>query len=163
YSIAEIAGRFVFLSEPNRFVPSANPRLVYELNPGYPEINAQRMRDREIDMATLHDRFVIAAIGDSHTFSLDSLQASNGFPARLNARLGGPRVRVLNFGVPGYNMVQELEVLKAKVPAFAPDLVILQYCVNDDHLPNNIQPRHPRLNRVLHASVLVSTAWTAFL
>jgi hypothetical protein len=62
--------------------------------------------------------------------------------------------------VPGYNMAQELEVLRAKALPFKPDLIVLQYCINDEHLSNYIQPKYPWLNRALYTSVFVITGWT---
>jgi hypothetical protein len=146
-------------------VPSANPRLIYELNPAYPGINAHGMRQGEIETAALADRFVIAVIGDSHAYSVGSPNPAHAFPARLEYHLNttAANVTVLNFGVQGYNMVQELEVLRAKALPFAPDLVVLQYCINDDHIPNYIQPRFPAINHAVHHSVLLTTAWTTLL
>jgi GDSL-like lipase/acylhydrolase family protein len=160
-STAEVIGRRVLPNEILPVVPSTNLRLIYELNPRYPGINSFGMRQEELDLRTLHDRFVIAMIGDSHVYSVGSADASHSLPARLASHLNAQRrpVRVLNFGVPGYDMVQELETLRAKVLRWKPDLVVLVYCVNDEHLPNYIQPKFPRLNRLLHASVLVTRAW----
>jgi len=121
------------------------------------------MRQSEIDWSTLHDGAVIAVVGDSHVYSVASDDVAHTMPSRLeqylNSRIGTRPVRVLNFGVPGYNMVQELEVLRAKVLQFRPDLIILVYCINDDHISNYIQPKYPRLNRLLHSSVLLTKAW----
>ena len=38
---------------------------------------------------------------------------------------------MLNFGVPGYNLDQEIEALRAKALAFSPDLVVVAFCLND--------------------------------
>ena len=38
---------------------------------------------------------------------------------------------MLNFGVPGYNLEQEIEALRAKALAFSPDLVVVLFCLND--------------------------------
>jgi len=142
------------------YVPSNDFRLIYELNPHYPEINSFGMRQEEFDPSTLHDQFVIAVIGDSHSF--DSTKRENSFPARLEYHLKaltGKSIKVLNFGVPGYGMVQELEVLKVKALQFKPDLIILQYCINDDHISNWIQPKFVWLNRAIYSSVLLPHAW----
>ena len=40
-------------------------------------------------------------------------------------------MEVLNFGVPGYNLEQEIETLRARALAFAPDLVVVLFCLND--------------------------------
>jgi len=51
-------------------------------------------------------------------------------------------VEILNFGVTGYNTVQEVETLKEKGLDFKPDLVILQYCHNDDSLNDSDRLRN---------------------
>jgi hypothetical protein len=40
-------------------------------------------------------------------------------------------VEVLNFGVPGYNLDQEIETLRSRVLRFDPDVVVLAFCLND--------------------------------
>lgn len=163
---AEMAARRVLARGPAPFVPSANPRLIYELNPVHPDMSVFARRPEEVDVSTFRDRVVIAVIGDSHTYSLDLPNREYSFPARLEYHLNavnGRTFAVLNFGVPGYNMVQELEVLRAKALQFEPDLIILQYCINDEHISNYIQPRFVRLNYAIHRSVLLTTAWTTLL
>jgi lysophospholipase L1-like esterase len=162
---AEPFARLAFRRPLAPFVPSANQKLIYELNPAYPGINALGMAQGPVDLARLHDRLVIAVIGDSHTYSIEMSNHAYGFPARLEHALNaepGEQFTVLNFGVPGYNTVQELEVLRAKALRFEPDLIILQYCINDEHISNYIQPQYPWLNRAIHHSVLATTAWTTF-
>jgi hypothetical protein len=143
-------------------IPSSDSQLIYELNPQYPEINSLGMRQAEFDPSTLHDRFVIAVIGDSHAYSAGSKKWENAFPTRLEHHLralSGREVKVLNLGVPGYDMHQELETLRVKAMPFRPDLVILQYCINDEHISNWIQPKYVWLNRIIHKSVFLSQAW----
>ncbi len=162
FAVLEITARIVLSNPIPLFVPSENDRLIYELNPEHPEINAYGMRQGEFARDELADSFVIAAIGDSHTYSADSALKENAFPARLEkhlAEITGRKVKVLNFGVPGYNMAQELEVLKVKALPFQPDLIILQYCINDEHLSSYIKPEHAWLNSTIHSSALVSRAW----
>ncbi len=136
--------------------------MIFELNPLYPQINSLGMRDADFEPSSLSEHFVIAVIGDSHAYSVGSSAAEAAFPARLESHLRSltcKKVRVLNLGVPGYNMSQELEVLRTKALQWAPDLVILQYCINDEHISNYVQPRWPWLNRSIHASVFLSRAW----
>ena len=35
---------------------------------------------------------------------------------------------------------------------FRPDVVVLQHTINDSHVPNYLQPEHPRLNAWIHRS-----------
>jgi lysophospholipase L1-like esterase len=49
----------------------------------------------------------------------------------LNASPRAKRVEVLNFGTDGYGTQQEARLLETRVAPFAPDLVIVAYCLND--------------------------------
>jgi lysophospholipase L1-like esterase len=165
-AVLEIGAR-VYSPQPMLpYIPSADARVIYELNPHWPEFNSLGMRQAEIAPAMLKDHFVIAAIGDSHTFGIGSTERERAFPMRLQhylARLTAQPITVLNFGVPGYNMAQELEVLRAKALPLRPDLVVLQYTVNDEHISNWIQPRFPTLNRAIHRSVFLTSTWKRLL
>jgi GDSL-like Lipase/Acylhydrolase family len=133
------------------------------LNPRSPDVNSFGMRQTDIATAMLAQHFVVAVIGDSHAYGFGNSSWQWAFPTRLQEHLTsatGQRITVLNFGVPGYNMAQELEVLRAKALPFKPDLIVLQYCINDEHLSNYIQPKYPWLNRALYTSVFVITGWT---
>lgn len=166
WGVLEVGIRLFVPEQPPPIVPSENERLVYELDPAHPEINADGLRGKEIDRERLRTGFVIAAIGDSHTYSVRASGSDQSYPALLERdlrRRGYPQATVLNFGVPGYNLAQELEVLRARALAFAPDLVILQYTDNDTRVCNYIRPRHPRFNRLLHRSRLLVSAWKALL
>src|SRR5262249_44641531 len=86
----------------------------------------------------------------------------DSFPARLEYHLKaltGKKIKVLNFGVPGYDMHQELEVLQAKALKLKPNLLILQYCINDEHISNLIQPKYKWLNYAISQSVALSRVW----
>jgi hypothetical protein len=164
--VLEILARMVLHPSTPWLIASNDPQLIYELNPQFPEINSLGMRQAEFDPTTLHDKFVIAVIGDSHSFSRKSKKWENSFPARLEYHLkvlSGQKVKVLNLGVPGYDMHQELEVFRVRAMRFRPDLVILQYCINDEHISKYIQPKHVWLNRTIYKSVFLSRAWTAVL
>jgi len=164
--VLEMLARIVLVQPTLLYIPSNHVRLIYELNPQHPEINSLGMRQEKFNPSTLRDQFVIAVIGDSHTYSLGSERRENSFPARLEhhlTALTGKNIKVLNFGVPGYNMAQELEVLQVKALEFRPDLVILQYCINDEHISNYIQPKYVWLNHAIHQSVLLSRTWMKFL
>lgn len=157
----------VFEKEALPFViPSDNPKLVYELNPQYPGINSHGMRNEEFSIGELKGKYLIAVIGDSHTYSLVPLR-EQAFPQKLqeyiNNAVGKNNVRVINFGVGGYNTAQELEVLKYKVLKFNPDLVILQYCINDTHVCNYIQPENKAINSLIHKSRLLVRIWKRIL
>ena len=78
----------------------------------------------------------VAVLGDSIAFGY-WVSDEQGFARQLEELLGatvganGDRIEVLNFGVPGYNLEQEIEALRSKALAYSPDLVIVLFCLND--------------------------------
>ncbi|MBI4879847.1 MAG: SGNH/GDSL hydrolase family protein [Planctomycetes bacterium] len=73
-------------------------------------------------------------LGDSYTFGW-AVNDVETYSARLEATLNSPGAhlmcRVINLGVPGYNTLQEYEVLRAEAALHRPSLVLLAYTVND--------------------------------
>jgi lysophospholipase L1-like esterase len=68
---------------------------------------------------------------------------------------GSPSVHyeVINFAVPGYNTVMEVETLKEKGLAYDPDAVIVLFCGNDLNVPAFLQER-PNLLSFGHSYLL---------
>lgn len=163
FAIGEIGVRIFHKEFPTMYVASANQKLVYELNKDYKDINSFGMRDKEFDLKEIRDLYKIAVIGDSHAYSTNVKNIEETFPYQiekhLNKHIGQNLVKVLNFGVPGYNTAQELEVLQSKALLFQPALVILQYHVNDTHICNYIQPEHKELNLLIHKSRFLFILW----
>lgn len=120
--------------------PSDNPALRYEMVPGSQgiaygtevTINSHGMRDREYSLEKPPDKYRVAVFGDSETFGI-FLEIDEVYTEVLESRLAeaGHRIEVLNFGVGGYDTVQEVALLESRGVAFDPDLVVLGYCMND--------------------------------
>jgi lysophospholipase L1-like esterase len=121
---------------------SDNPRLRFELRPGgvaraeveY-RVNQLGLRGPETTIEKPPGVRRVAVLGDSIAFAY-WVSDEQGFARQLETLLNAPgggvgRVEVLNFGVPGYNLEQEIEALRAKALPFSPDLVILLFCLND--------------------------------
>jgi len=121
---------------------SDNPRLRFELRPGgvaraeveY-RVNELGLRGPETTLEKPAGVRRVAVLGDSIAFGY-WVSDAQGFARQLEALLNdgasaGGRVEVLNFGVPGYNLEQEIEALRAKALAFSPDLVAVLFCLND--------------------------------
>ncbi len=163
FVIGEIAARIFKVDSPTMVVVSENEKLVYELNKNYEGINVFGMRDRDFNIEEIKDLYRIAVIGDSYTYSINVNNVEDTFPSHLektlNYHAGRRIVKVLNFGVPGYNTAQELEVLQSKVAIFKPQLVILQYCINDTHVCNYIQPQNKKLNTFIYKSNFLVRLW----
>ncbi|MCH7591013.1 SGNH/GDSL hydrolase family protein [PVC group bacterium] len=78
----------------------------------------------------------VLCVGDSVTLGI-GLDNEETFSYQLERRLNQAKLfqgkwDVLNFGVNGYNTINEIEFLKTKGTHYAPDYVILQYCFNDN-------------------------------
>jgi len=119
---------------------TANPLMGYELVPGsvsfednaWYRINRDGIRDRDYSLAKPAGAFRIAAVGDSVTFGL-GLELEDTWPKQLERELQktSPRIEVINFGVMGYNTPQEAERIQDKVLKYSPDLIIIDYSLND--------------------------------
>jgi lysophospholipase L1-like esterase len=118
---------------------SANPILLYELRPGSVvraeveyRINADGLRGPELPADEARRRKRIAVLGDSIAFGY-WVAEQDTFPRQLETllRRAGTDVDVLNFGVPGYNLEQEVEALRLKALSFDPDAIVIGVCLND--------------------------------
>lgn len=80
--------------------------------------------------------------GDSITFGI-GVNDDEAFPQQLAAQLraqGRADVEVWNAGVPGYAMADHLGLLRKRLLALAPDLVVLQLSKNDVAKPMPLGP-----------------------
>lgn len=79
--------------------------------------------------ATSKENYIILALGDSithrgsYTKELENY-LNKKYPEKYN-------YQVINAGVEAYNTAQEVELLKSKLLALNPKMVILQFCMND--------------------------------
>ena len=103
-----------------------DPIRGYRLNPSRPEINSLGMRNPEVSSSRLEGRTRIVVLGDSVAWPRD------GFVKQLGDRLAG-RAEVINAAVFGYTTYQERMFFEEAILPLAPDLLILQYCLNDNH------------------------------
>jgi lysophospholipase L1-like esterase len=97
------------------------------------------MRDRERPVERTGAARLVA-IGDSITFG-SRVSAPDRFTEQLEILVGGGlgrAVEVLNLGVGGYDTLQAVATLEDVGLRFAPDLVIVGYCLNDvgENSPN---------------------------
>lgn len=129
-----------------------DPVIVFGLIPGLSVtfggkqvvVNSSGFRDSEFSRDKPPKTIRIAALGDSGTFGW-MVDAADSWPKTLEAALnrqgGERRFEVMNFGVPGYNTVFELEVLRKTVLQFSPDVVLVQFDSNDAELPAFLKMR----------------------
>jgi lysophospholipase L1-like esterase len=124
---AEAAARWVF-----RGVSSSADTggYFYRHAPGsLIQLNEHGFRGRSFTVAKPPGTYRIAAIGDSFTFG-NGLSAGQRYTDLIDGWLPG-EFEVLNFGVPGNNTPQHLDVLRSRVLPAHPDFVLLQWFVND--------------------------------
>lgn len=118
---------------------SANPEIGYELVPGARGhawgtdvvVNSAGFRGDEPSDDD-EGRRRILVLGDSITFGND-LPAESAYPHQLGRRLSthDPRWEVLNFGVGGYDTLQEVAQFEQRGVRFRPELVIVGFSLND--------------------------------
>lgn len=101
-------------------------------------INSRGMRDREFAPEKPPGVVRVAVLGDSFTFGY-LVRTDVTFPkvieADLNRRAGAPRFEVMNFGVSGYDTIQEIATLREEALALDPDLVVVAFYLNDVGYP----------------------------
>lgn len=102
------------------------------------KINSNGFRDYEYPIQKPKDTFRIAIIGDSTTWG--DTELPDTYPKILEKELrvlySGKKIEVLNFGIRGISSNHHLNLLKERVLRYAPDLVILGYCLNDIKFPS---------------------------
>lgn len=121
---------------------SDDPVLIYEHRPNYRKDGRVLtegngiLRAEQVSRQKPASVFRIAVLGDSIAAGL-YLDPSQTFPVLLESALNsnygasGRNVEVLNFAVNGYRSVQEARLLELRAAEFSPDLIVLQYCLND--------------------------------
>jgi lysophospholipase L1-like esterase len=118
---------------------SENPKLVYQHRPDYHKQGVRMterhgiLRPTDVAIEAPVDTLRVAVLGDSVAAAI-KLPYEQRLSTHLQEALAGERagsVEVLNFGVNGYGTLQEAMLLEELASRFEPDLLILQYCVND--------------------------------
>lgn len=123
-------------------IPSADPELIYELNPGVTHgdvsINAWGMRDDPMTLEKPPGCFRIAFVGDSISSGLGLYEKRILYHDVLERELNagappGRRFECLNFSANGYSIGQELRLFRLRIRTFDPDVVVVQSCLNDPY------------------------------
>ena len=131
-----VAPRVAFLSE-RGYRLSRNPSLGYEPVPHSQYLtdllNDIGMRDVTHPIKKLPGVKRLAVLGDSISMGLGIANRENIYPVVLKKSLvkHDPAIEVINFSASGYNTMQEVSFLSEYGVRYQPDLVLLQYCMND--------------------------------
>lgn len=96
--------------------------------------NALGFRERKFARNKPPNVFRIAVIGDSFTFGqgvAEGERYTNLLEVELNREAGPYRFEVLNFGRPGAQTIDHIEILDRSALDSQPDFILLQWYVND--------------------------------
>ena len=120
---------------------SEDPILIYTHRENYIKDSIRHTNKHGVltsyDFGIVKDSGVyrIAMVGDSITAGIylsEEKRMAFLLQEKMNqAMLGKEKIEVLNFGVNGYSTEQEARQKKTFVNSFKPDLVVLNYCLND--------------------------------
>lgn len=103
--------------------------LGYRLNPSLPEINEYSMRNDEITAPKKVGVKRIVILGDSVPYT-----GYPNFVSMLREKFRDDEsIEIINASTPGYTNYQELLFLKKYILKIEPDLVILNYVLNDNY------------------------------
>jgi lysophospholipase L1-like esterase len=142
------------------FRASPYPALKYELTPGAAgrfadsdtKINSQGFRGPEPSSVPSGQRVII--LGDSIAFG-NFVPWEDAVASQLQQRLHAVKrdVEVLNFGVGGYDTLQEVALLEIRGLKYRPDLIVVAYCLNDISIASTSLD-HIEWRRSLRSSLL---------
>jgi hypothetical protein len=135
---------------------SPNPRIIYEFKPDLDvtfidaptTINSAGFRGPSYPKAKPAGTRRIVGLGDSFMFGhgvADDAVYLQVLEELLDRFATEVRFETVNTAVPGYNTVMEVETLRAKGLAYAPDVVLIHFVGNDLELPNFIRVEEPVL------------------
>ncbi len=118
-----------------RMILTVHPGVLWTMRPNRqesPRSNSLGFRDDEVNIdADLR----ILLLGDSVSWGDGITLKENAFPhlleTALNGTLSDTVIDLVNLSMPGYSTFQELRVLEWYGDRVRPDMVVLQFCLND--------------------------------
>lgn len=149
-AVGEVAIRLLAANAPAselRGLHSFRPDLpwLYELRPGAEgrlsetgdalyRINEDGFRDARHARPKPDGVFRVVVMGDSISFGY-GVEETEAYPQVLEAllaeRVSEPAIEIVNLGVGGYNAYNEAALLEGVGVGYEPDLVLVQFCIND--------------------------------
>lgn len=140
---SEAIARYFIAGSIDFIALSRDPELVYELRPGHYRVDGIFFRIPAYDVAidangcrmqafdepvTGYRKKPVLLVGDSFTFG-DGVSGNETFPVLLESAL--PGTRLINCGVPGYNLVQVVRAAELRAAQFNPALLVIVIYRND--------------------------------
>jgi lysophospholipase L1-like esterase len=109
--------------------------------------NSKGLRDREFTTERVPGKRRILMLGDSLTVGW-GVAAEDTFSKRIEKlyAASGADVEVINFGVGNYNSVQEVRYFLNSGLAYRPDIVVLNFFINDAETPTATKPPSALMN-----------------
>jgi lysophospholipase L1-like esterase len=102
---------------------------------GWVRVDGQGFRGREVSPRAPAEVERIMVVGGSTTFDGEVTSDDRAWPARLEFRLhaeaAGSPVEVINAGVPGYRVLDNVIRLQSELSQFHPDVIVLYDAHND--------------------------------
>jgi hypothetical protein len=140
-----LSGYTLYYLDKAAFIPSQNPEILYELNPGFRGlyagvpiiINSCGFRGKELAPSSAPEITRVVLLGDSVAFGQGVQEGetlAEQLETRLQAKLPYP-VEVVNLGVPGYDTCQEWWTFKERALPLKPRVAVLLYVENDTDPP----------------------------
>lgn len=154
--------------EERALVPSHDAGLIYEFNPGWSSehfsVNSHGMADDEVSPEKPEGVVRIAFVGDSVTANFQLTPRPQTYPRVIRELLNasappGTRFDSLNFGVNGYAILQSLRMAQLRVPAFDPDVLVVQVCLNDPKIGGTLYAPDPSAYPLLTLEMLGRRLW----
>jgi hypothetical protein len=139
--LLRVSGYVPFYLDQRAFIPSKDPELIWELQPGFKglfaavpiSINSLGFRGKELLGPQDASVFRVVLLGDSIAFSQgvhEEETLAEQLAKRLRRKLDTP-VEVINTGVPGYETCQEYETFRERALVLRPKVAVVIYVDND--------------------------------
>jgi hypothetical protein len=131
--------------------------------------NEYGMRDKSYPVKKPDGVYRIAVLGDSFSFP-DGIALRDSYfkvlEQMLNADGLGHTFECMNFACPAYYLNQSPAVIHHRVMAFSPDLILIGFCAENDHIPpppelfsEPFQPK-PAEHPFFHSQLLKLFIWS---
>ena len=127
-----------------------NKTFIYDQeSKDYIKINSKGLRDFDYSYTKPNNTYRIVILGDSVTYGWPG-KMMDSWPKQLesllnnNSNNSSKKFEVINMGTSGYDILQEVELLKTKGLKYNPDVIIFGYTMNDPISFFMIQRMFPR-------------------